>query len=85
MFIDQGTPVDVVKGPFAGRFGVVSKIRIYQDAVRGLVDVMVFCELFNFQSGVFDTLAVEAGDIKRRRLTPQQTEQLLIDSMRAAA
>ena len=85
MFIDQGTPVDVVSGPLAGRFGVVTKIRIYQDGARGLIDVMIFCELFNYQSGVFDTVTVEACHIKRRRLTPKQSEQLLLDALRVAA
>lgn len=85
MFIDQGTPVDVVAGPYAGRFGVVSKIRIFVDESRLIHDVMIFCELFNHESGVFDYLVTEASQLKRRRLTDSQIESAQIDAVRLAA
>lgn len=85
MFIDAGTPIDVMTGPYSGRFGVVSKIRIFQDHGRNLVDVIVFAELFNYQTGVFDAAALEPGQIKRRRLNAAQVERLMLDVLEVAA
>lgn len=76
MFIDAGSPVSIVRGQHAGRFGLVSKIRVFTDEQRRIADVMIFCELFNPQSGVYDAVIVDAGDMARHKLTQSQIERL---------
>lgn len=72
MFIDQGSFVDVVDGPLAGRRGVVRKIRIEDQTGAVLVGV----DLINPGTGGFDLMLFAPLELKRTKLTPAQLERM---------
>lgn len=63
MFIEQGSHVDIMAGPYAGRRGIVRKIRICDETQKLLIGV----DVINPAIAGFDLMLFEAIQIKRRR------------------
>lgn len=65
MFIENGKPVDVIAGRMAGRFGVVSKIRIVPETFA----VLVFVDVFEPETGGTAIHLFQPHELKRRRFS----------------
>lgn len=81
MFIDALGVVDIVNGRYAGRRGVVEKIRI----ISASSAVLVFVNVFNQQTGGVDLMTFNPEDLKKARLKPINYERLQILAQISAA
>jgi ribosomal protein L14E/L6E/L27E len=81
VFIDNLSVVDIVAGRYAGRRGVVEKIRI----VSATGAVMVCVNVFNQQTGGVDLMVFDPLDVKKARLKPLNIERLQILAQISAA
>lgn len=72
MFIEQGSFVDIMDGSYAGRWGIVRKIRICDQTQNLLIGV----DVINPATADFDLVLVDKDWIKgRRRMTPVERER----------
>ena len=63
MFIEQGSHVDILAGPYAGWRGIVRKIRICDETQKLLIGV----DVINPAIAGFDLMLFEPIQLKRRR------------------
>lgn len=72
MFIDEGCHVDIMDGPYAGRRGIVRKIRICDDSQKVFIGV----DVVNYSNANFELMLFDPIQLKRRRgMTPRERER----------